>query len=381
MVGGEKIVLHLLPSGVLHDGVACVIAHGVVIDPAVLLKEIDGIAKRMGEIPADKLSISLHAHVILPYHRALDKHRETARGTSAIGTTGRGIGPAYEDKVARRGIRIADLLDRATLVARLSEVLPEKNRMITDWFGGEALSADAIADEYLALGERLRPYCRDTVGVIHGFLDAGGSLLFEGAQGTFLDVDHGTYPFVTSSNTVAGAACTGAGVGPTAIQEVVGIVKAYTTRVGAGCFPTEDLGEPGERLRRVGGEFGATTGRPRRCGWFDAPLIRQAVRVNGITRLALTKLDVLSGLSEIPVCVGYAGGGDGFPADLGTVTPIWEHLPGWTEDLGSARKMADLPAAARDYVARLEVLAGVPIELVSVGPDRDQTIRLGTLFG
>ena len=253
--------------------------------------------------------------------------------------------------------------------------------MITEWFGGESLSPDAIADEYLALGERLRPYCRDTVGVIHGLLEAGGSLLFEGAQGTFLDVDHGTYPFVTSSNTVAGAACTGAGVGPTAIQEVVGIVKAYTTRVGAGCFPTEDLGEPGERLRRVGGEFGATTGRPRRCGWFDAPLIRQAVRVNGITRLALTKLDVLSGLSEIPVCVGYAGGDGGFPADLGTVTPIWEHLPGWSEDLGGARKLADLPATARDYVARLEVLAGVPIELVSVGPDRDQTIRLGTLFG
>jgi adenylosuccinate synthase len=368
-------VLHLLPSGILHPGVTCVIAHGVVIDPRVLVAEIDD----LGGITAEKLGISLNAHVILPWHLAMDRYRETARGAAAIGTTGRGIGPAYEDKVGRRGVRIAELLDRDRLASRVAEILPEKNRMITEWWGGEPLNPEAIVAEYGALGRRLAPYCRDAVRLLHEVLASGRSVLFEGAQGTFLDVDSGTYPYVTSSNTVAGAACTGAGVGPTAIREVVGIAKAYTTRVGAGAFPTEDLGAQGERLRAVGGEFGATTGRPRRCGWFDAALVRQAVRLNGVTRLALTKLDVLTGLERIPVCVRYDG--DGFPQDLESASPVYEEMPGWTEDISACTSLAQLPAACRRYTDRLEELVGVPIELISVGPGREQTITRGDLFG
>jgi adenylosuccinate synthase len=380
VVGGSKVVLHLLPSGILHETAHCVIGHGVVIDPRVLLGEIDGLIAKGMQIPADKLSISLQANVILPYHTALDKAREVARGASAIGTTGRGIGPAYEDKVARRGVRVVDLLDESLLRARVAEVLPEKNRMLVEWYGGEALSIDEIVAAYAAFGARLAPWCRDTVEEVHRLL-ARGSLLFEGAQGTFLDVDQGTYPYVTSSNTVAGAACTGSGVGPSQIDEVVGIAKAYTTRVGAGAFPTEDHGSDGERLRSVGGEFGATTGRPRRCGWFDAPLVRRAVQLNGITRLALTKLDVLSGFSRIPICTAYAGCEAGFPGALDGVSPVWEWMEGWQSDLSDARTLDDLPPPARRYVARLEALVGVPIELVSVGPDRAQTLRIGGLFG
>jgi adenylosuccinate synthase len=380
VVDGDKIVLHLLPSGILHPRVACLIGHGVVIDPGVLLAEIDRLTARGHAITPEKLGISLSAHVILPYHTAVDKARELARGASKIGTTGRGIGPAYEDKVARRGVRIADLVDPDRLAARLADILPEKNHALQAWHGGEPMTAEALHAELAPLGERLRPWARDTVADVHAILRSGGSILFEGAQGTFLDVDHGTYPYVTSSNTVAGAACTGAGVGPTAIHEVVGIAKAYTTRVGSGAFPTEDTGPAGERLRAVGGEFGATTGRPRRCGWFDAALLRQAVRLNGVTRLALTKLDVLTGLERIPVCVGYEGFDATFPAALEDARPVYEELPGWSEPLGGARKLADLPRAARAYVDRLEALVGVPIELVSVGPGREATIAVGGLF-
>ncbi len=370
VVEGEKIVLHLLPSGILHPAVTCLIGHGVVIDPGVLLGEIDRLVARGHAIGAEKLGISLSAHVILPYHNAFDQAREKARGVLKIGTTGRGIGPAYEDKVGRRGVRIADLVNPERLAARLAEILPEKNHTLQGWHGVPTISAEALLEELVPLGERLRPWARDTVAEIHKILARGGSILFEGAQGTFLDVDHGTYPYVTSSNTVAGAACTGAGVGPTVIDEVVGIAKAYTTRVGAGAFPTEDLGEAGERLRSVGAEFGG----------FDAALVRQAVRLNGITRLALTKLDVLTGIPSIPVCVAYRGYDIDFPADLTDADPVWESLPGWTQPLGDARKLSDLPKEARSYVDRLEALVGVPIELVSVGPEREATIAVGGLF-
>ena len=380
VVEGDQIVLHLLPSGILWPDCTCVIGNGVVVDPRVLLSELEELTGRGHNVTPDKLVISRDAHVILPYHVALDGAREAARGDAAIGTTNRGIGPTYEDKVARRGVVIADLLDEQRLRARLQETLPEKNRMLTEWHGAPALELEALVEEYTALGERIRPFVGDVVSLLHRIRSEGGSLLFEGAQGTFLDVDHGTYPYVTSSNTVAGAACAGTGVGPTAIDEVVGIVKAYTTRVGSGEFPTEDLTELGERLRRVGGEFGATTGRPRRCGWFDAPLLRQAARLNGLTRIALTKLDVLSGLDAIPVCVGYEGFDDTFPATLEHAVPIYESVPGWSEDISACRRMADLPEACRAYVQRIEDLVGVPVELVSVGPGREETIVRGDLF-
>jgi adenylosuccinate synthase len=375
VVDGEKIVLHLLPSGILRLSTTCIIGNGVIVDPIVLLEEIE----QLGGRPLARLVVSRQAHVILPFHATLDKLREVQAGSAKIGTTGRGIGPTYEDKVGRRGIRVADLLDRARLRARLDEVLPEKNRMICGWYGGDPFDLDALCDEYVALGERIRPYVADSVDLVHDILGRGGNLLFEGAQGTFLDCDHGTYPFVTSSNTVAGAACAGAGVGPKVIDEVVGIVKAYTTRVGAGPFPTEETGVAGERLRTLGGEFGATTGRPRRCGWFDAPLVRQAARVNGLTRVALMKLDVLSGLPLVPVCVGYFGWSR-YPENLDAAKPIFEYIPGWEGDLTGCRTRADLPPGARQYVDRLEQLIGVPIELVSVGPGREQTIVTGDLF-
>ncbi|MCB9684561.1 MAG: adenylosuccinate synthase [Alphaproteobacteria bacterium] len=381
VVDGSKIVLHLLPSGVLREGCTCVIGNGVVIDPRVLLQEITTLADRGRALNADELVISPHAHVIMPYHLVLDRVREASLGDKRIGTTGRGIGPCYEDKVARRGVWVADLLDADRLRARVEAVLPRKNREICEWYGGEALAVDAIVEEYHALGQRLGAYVRDGTVVLHRILRQGGSVLFEGAQGTFLDVDHGTYPHVTSSNTVAGAACAGSGIGPTAIDEVVGIAKAYTTRVGSGVFPTEMEGPKATEIQTRGAEFGATTGRPRRCGWFDAPLVRQAVRVNGVTRLALTKLDVLSGESEIPVCVAYEGiESDDFPGSLDDARPVWETLPGWSEPLSGCTTLSELPAACLRYVKRLEELVGVPIELVSVGADRRHTILSGDLF-
>ena len=380
VVDGEQMVLHLLPSGVLWPDCVCVVGNGVVVDPNVLLAELEELQARGHEVGGGKLVVSSRAHVILPYHLALDRLREAALGDRKIGTTHRGIGPTYEDKVARRGVIVADLLEPERLRARLAQLLPEKNQMITGWYDQEPLDLDAIVEQYAALGARLAPYVGDAVTLLHRIQRRGGSILFEGAQGTFLDVDHGTYPYVTSSNTVAGAACAGAGVGPTAIDEVVGIAKAYTTRVGTGAFPTEDEGPLGERLRAVGGEFGATTGRARRCGWFDAPMVRQAARVNGLTRIALTKLDVLSGLDEIPVCTGYRGHGDAFPDALDDVEPEYESVPGWSEDIQHCRSMSELPAACLKYVARIEELVGVPVELVSVGPGRSETILRGDLF-
>jgi adenylosuccinate synthase len=379
VVDGEKIVLHLLPSGILHPECVCVIGNGVVVDPEVLLKEIDELRERGHMVSPANLVVSMHAHVIMPYHLALDRLKEEAKGANRIGTTCRGIGPTYEDKVARRGVRVADLCEPACLRERLSVIVPEKNRMITEWYGGEAFDEDELFEHCVQLGERLGRFIGDGVRTLHRVQAAGGSILFEGAQGTFLDVDHGTYPYVTSSNTVAGSACAGTGVGPTSIHEVVGIVKAYTTRVGHGPMPTELSGKDGEHLRSVGREFGATTGRARRCGWFDAVLVRHAARVNGLTRLALMKLDVLTGLDEIPLCVGYRGH-DEYPASLEGVEPIYEMMPGWSEPIGELRSFEELPAACRAYIDRVEELIMVPVELASVGPERAQTMMRGELF-
>ncbi len=376
VVDGRKIVLHLLPSGVLHGRVQCLIGNGVVVDPAVLLQEVDEL-KAHGVSMDGRLWVAGTAHVIGPWHPRLDRAREAALGSSAIGTTNRVIGPAYEDKTARRGLRVLDLVDPARLRVRLTEVLETANRALVEFHGLEPFDVDAVYAALLPLGERIRPWVVDGPAWIERIRRSGGALLFEGAQGTFLDVDHGSYPYVTSSNTVAGAACAGAGVGPSVLHEVVGIAKAYTTRVGGGPFPTEVLGEVGERLRGLGDEFGATTGRPRRCGWFDVALVRRAAVLNGLTRLALTKLDVLSHFDEIPLCVGYEG--DEF--DLAGAVPRWETWPGWRSDLSAVRRLEDLPLAARRYVARIETMVDVPVELVSVGPGRESTIRVGTLLG
>ena len=381
VVKGEKVVFHLIPSGILHSGCVCVIGNGVVVDPKVLLKEIVELQEGAFGFDQRQLMVSLHAHVIMPYHRQLDLLHEQAKGEGRIGTTGRGIGPTYEDKAARRGVRVVDLLDSRRLRDRLDEVLPAKNRMIVEWFGGEALDIEVVHAEYLALGRQLASYAGDTISLLHAIQKRGGSILFEGAQGTYLDIDHGTYPFVTSSNTVAGAACAGSGVGPTAIHEVVGIAKAYTTRVGSGPFPTEVFGPMAEHLRAVGREYGATTGRARRCGWFDAALVRHAALMNGLTSIALTKLDVLSGLERIPVGTGYRGMEE-FPGTLVDIEPVYEELPGWEGDLAGCRSFDELPTACLEYIEKIEELVGVPVDLVSVGPDRRQTIvRQGHLCG
>ncbi|MEN0065535.1 MAG: adenylosuccinate synthase [Myxococcota bacterium] len=381
VVDGEKIVLHLLPSGVLREGCTCVIGNGVVVDLNVLAEEMAQLAARGRTLGPDDLVISPHAHVIMPYHLALDRLREASLGDKRIGTTCRGIGPCYEDKVARRGITMSHLLHPQQFAERLRPILEAKNREIVEWYGGEALDFDAVVSRALAAFEAVSGHIRDSTTVLHRVMRRGGHVLFEGAQGTFLDVDHGTYPHVTSSNTVAGAACAGSGVGPTVIDEVVGVTKAYTTRVGSGVLPSEAEPEAAAHLQKVGHEFGATTGRPRRCGWFDAALVRQAVRLNGVTRLALTKLDTLAGLDEIPVCVGYEGVDDeDFPTSLETARPQMEHLPGWSEALDNVRTVADLPASARQYVEAIEQWVGVPVELVSVGPARKATIRRGDLF-
>ncbi len=379
VVHGVKTVLHLVPSGVLHPATCCVVGNGVVLDPGVLLRELDALAAAGRLVEPGQLLISSRAQVILPWHRELDRLRERALGGGAIGTTGKGIGPCYEDKAARRGLRVGELIDPEQLRAGLERRLPEKNRMIEGWYGGEPLTVEGLVAELAPHAERLAPYVTDTTAVLHQAVREGRRLLFEGAQGTFLDIDHGTYPYVTSSNTVSGAACAGSGVGPTAIDHVVGIAKAYTTRVGWGPFPTECEGPVGERLREVGREFGSTTGRPRRCGWFDAALLRHSAALNGLTHLALTKLDVLSGLSTLRICVGYEGH-EGLPDDLDGARPVYEDMPGWVEDLTACTTYDDLPAAARAYVERLEELIGVRAALISVGPDRSASILRDPLF-
>lgn len=386
VVGDEKVVLHLIPSGILHEGKRCIIGNGVVLDPKVFIEEIKKL-KASGRLMNDScLLLSESLHIIMPYHKKIDIAREANSGDKKIGTTGRGIGPCYEDKIGRRGIRLMDLIDPAVFERRLREALEEKNFILEKLLGDTPCSYDEILEEYQGYAEALRTYVADTALILNKDLAAGKKALFEGAQGTLLDVDHGTYPFVTSSSTCAGGACTGSGVSPRAIDEIIGISKAYVTRVGSGPFPTELLDDTGEQLRKVGGEFGATTGRPRRCGWFDAMVIRYAVRVNGLTGIALTKLDVLSEFDTIKVCTGYICDGktlETLPAALEKFEkcqPVYEELPGWKSDITGARSFDELPEAARSYVRRLEELSGCPIVLVSIGPRRDQTIILRNPF-
>ncbi len=386
VVGNEKVVLHLIPSGVLHEGKRCIIGNGVVLDPEVFIKEITKL-KESGRLKDDScLLLSESLHIIMPYHKRIDIAREAKSGDKKIGTTGRGIGPCYEDKIGRRGIRLMDLLDEAVFARKLKEFLVEKNFLLEKYLGEAPCDFEAIFSEYKGYADILRTYVADTALVLDKDLKAGKKLLFEGAQGTLLDVDHGTYPYVTSSSTCAGGAATGSGVSPRQIHEIIGISKAYVTRVGSGPFPTELLDATGEELRRIGGEFGATTGRPRRCGWFDAMVIRYAVRVNGLTGIALTKLDVLSEFDTIKVCTGYTYNGtaqESLPAALEifeNCQPVYEELPGWKCDITGARSFEELPELARSYVRRLEELAGCPIVMVSVGPRRDQTITLKNPF-
>lgn len=382
VVRGKKLVLHLVPSGILREDTTCVIGNGVVVDPEVLVAELDRLAEGGRIVTPAQLAISTEAHVILPYHRDLDACREEALGSQLIGTTKKGIGPAYEDKVARRGVRVADLLDRDHLRLMLEAALPDKNRQLVGWYGQPPADVDVLLAWAAPLAERLRPHVADTVALLHEACARGDRILFEGAQGTYLDVDHGTYPFVTSSNTVAATAATGSGVGPKDLHAVVGIVKAYTTRVGSGPMPTELTDDVGEGLRSRGGEFGATTGRARRCGWFDAALVAHAARLNGATHLALTKLDVLSGMGPLQISTHYLSC-QGVPASaaaLAAAVPQYEEHPGWDEDLTAARRWEDLPANCRSYVDRIEALCGVPVALVSVGPGRDQVIARDPLF-
>ena len=376
VVDGRKLVLHLIPSGVLQSDVRCIIGNGVVVDPEVLIQELDNLAANEEEPGADKLMISSGAHVIMPYHQRIDGGREDALGGEKIGTTRKGIGPAYEDKVGRRGIRMSEFVDSDALKARLEMCLPEKNRILQEWFDHPALSVDELMSWAEPLAQRLRPRVCDTVNLLHNAVTKGESILFEGAQGTFLDVDHGSYPYVTSSTTLASGACAGSGVGPGAIDQVIGIAKAYTTRVGSGPFPTELTGPRGQELREKGSEFGATTGRPRRCGWFDVPLVRRAVQLNGVTHIVLTKLDILGGIKELEVATHYAGDLP-FPTDaekLENAQPVTQKLPGWESDLQDCQSYEDLPANCRAYVEQLEAWIGVPIPILSIGPGRDQII-------
>ncbi len=384
VIGEESYALHLLPTGVLSRNAIPVIGNGVVIDPAVLISEIDGLEAR--GVSCDRLLISASAHLIMPHHIALDKVTERHLGHSRIGTTGRGIGPTYADKVARVGIRMQDLFDPGILGQKLELVLREKNQVLTKVYNRRGIDAEAVAAEYLAYGERLGGYLADTGLVLHQALEQGKVLLLEGAQATMLDVDHGTYPFVTSSSPTAGGACAGSGLGPTRITKVIGILKAYTTRVGAGPFPTEQTGAEGEWLRKAGGEFGVTTGRARRTGWFDAVIARYSSRVNGITDYFITKLDVLSGLDKVPVCVSYEVDGarrDEIPmtqTEFHHAKPVYEYLDGWREDISDASTLDDLPRNARAYLMALQDMIGAPVCAVGVGPRRDQTLELRPLI-
>ena len=387
VVKGQQTILHLIPSGILHAGKICMIGNGVVVDPQVLIEELDNLSSR-GLLPAStRLFVSERAHIIMPYHRCLDAARESHNMGKKIGTTGRGIGPAYEDKIARVGIRVCDLLDQEVFRELLKRNVEEKNFYLTKLFGENPVDGEAICEEYTAYAERLRPYAADCSLLMQREIAKGRKVLFEGAQGSHLDVDHGTFPYVTSSNTVAGNACCGSGAGPTTVRSVIGICKAYTTRVGEGPFPTELLDETGAKLQHVGQEFGATTGRKRRCGWLDMVLVRHAVRVSGITGLALTKLDVLTGIDKLKICTGYrteeAEFTESVPANLRLLSrthPVYEEMDGWTEDIRGARRIEELPRNTRRYIERIEALAGVGMALVSVGPDREETIALDNPF-
>jgi len=387
VVGGEKFIFHLIPSGILHPGTQCLIGNGVVLDPEVLLLEIDRLTGRCYGVGPENLRLSERTQVIMPYHQRLDVVREERKGPGKIGTTGRGIGPCYEDKVGRRGIRVADLVDPDALKARLTEVLPEKNFYLEKFLGAQPFTLEEILPKYVEMGARLKPLVANVSVLINEAVKEGKNILFEGAQGTHLDIDHGTYPFVTSSNPVAGGVCTGAGVGPGQLHQVMGIVKAYTTRVGGGPFPTECLDAVGDHLVECGVEFGSTTGRRRRCGWLDTVVLKDAARLNGLTGLAITKLDVLTTLDPLKICVAYEVEGvlrDTMPGtirELERCRPVFEELPGWREDLRGVRVFEELPRATKNYLKRLEELAGVPIQIVSVGPDREETIVIDNPFG
>jgi adenylosuccinate synthase len=379
VIGGKKTVLHLIPSGVLRDGVACYIGNGVVLSPQALLEELDTL-ENMGVNVAPRLFISEACPIIMPHHVALDRAREAAKGAGKIGTTGRGIGPAYEDKVARRGIRLQDLFHRERFAAKLGEVLDFHNFVLKHYFKTDIVDFNKTLDETLACGERIKPMVADVPRMLYEAQQSGKNLLFEGAQGTLLDIDHGTYPFVTSSNCVAGAAAAGSGVGPQALHYVLGITKAYTTRVGSGPFPTELEDDTGKYLATRGNEFGATTGRPRRCGWFDAAALKRAIQINGVSGLCVMKLDVMDGMERVQLGVGYKMNGvarDILPFGgelLAQCEPVYEEMSGWSESTVGITQFEKLPKAAQNYLNRMQEVCGVPIDIVSTGPDREQTI-------
>lgn len=379
VIGDEQYILHLIPSGILRDGVDCVIGNGVVIDPQALLEEIKFLEDH-NFVVKGRLFISHNAHLIMPYHKIIDSLNEA--GDNKIGTTGRGIGPCYIDKCARSGIRIVDLLDKVELEKKIRTNIEEKNRLIKNFYNSEELDAEKIVEEYLAFNESIGQYITDVPAYLDNAIKNGKSVLMEGAQGALLDIDHGTYPYVTSSNPTSGGACIGVGIPPTQISSVFGIVKAYTTRVGLGPFPTEMHGDEGEELRQWGAEFGATTGRPRRCGWYDSFLLNYSRMINGIERVAITKLDVLSNMDEIKVCIGYEIDGkrlETFPtttSQLEKIVPIYETLPGWKTDITDIRSYDDLPTEAKNYLSFIAEHSGFEISIISVGPKRDQTIEL-----
>ena len=381
VIGGEKTVLHLIPSGILREGVKCLIGNGVVLSPEALLKEMRELEEK-GVPVRDRLRLSPACPLILPYHVALDQARELARGDAKIGTTGRGIGPAYEDKVARRGLRLGDMFNTERFADKLKEVMEYHNFALTEYYKVEAVDYQTTLEEALQMAQELKPLVEDVTSTLHQYREDGANILFEGAQGSLLDIDHGTYPFVTSSNTTAGGTATGSGFGPLYLDYVLGITKAYTTRVGSGPFPTELHDDIGAHLAKQGHEFGATTGRARRCGWFDGVALRQAVRINSVTGLCLTKLDVLDGLDTVKVCVDYkdaAGNSIAAPfdcEDYGDITPIYEDMPGWSESTVGVKSLDELPDNARDYIKKIESIVGVPIDIISTGPDRVETIVL-----
>ncbi|MCU0575717.1 MAG: adenylosuccinate synthase [Desulfobacterota bacterium] len=384
VVGEKKVVLHLIPSGILHPGKLCVIGSGVVLDPEILLEEIDALKEKGYEVSPDTVAISDRTHVIMPYHRIIDTARDCTQG---IGTTGRGIGPAYEDKARRVGIRVVDLINETYLQKKLDAAFEEKQEYVTRMLKLKPLDKDRMYEKLARMGARIKPYVRDVSVLLDAMMKQGKHLLFEGAQGANLDMDHGTYPYVTSSNTVAGQACVGSGIGPTAIDAVLGICKAYTTRVGGGPFPTELNDETGERLRAFGGEYGATTGRPRRCGWLDLVALRHSIRLSAISHLAITKLDVLSGFETIKVAVAYRSNGkilENMPANLDMYTDlelVYDELPGWEEPLNDIKAFGDLPENCKAYLSYIEGKLGVKAAIVSVGPKREETIVLKNLFG
>jgi adenylosuccinate synthase len=379
VIEGKKTILHLIPSGILRAGVRCLIGNGVVLSPAALLEEM-AMLQDSGVPARERLGISESCPLILPYHIALDRAREVARGNKAIGTTGRGIGPAYEDKVSRRGLRLGELLDPDHFKERLREVMEYHNFALQHYFRTETVDYQQVLDEALAQGKQIAPLIEDVPGTLHRLREEGGSIMFEGAQGALLDIDHGTYPYVTSSTTTAGGAASGSGVGPRALDYVLGIVKAYTTRVGAGPFPTELFDADGERLGEKGHEFGATTGRRRRCGWLDLVALRRSLQINSVTGMCITKLDVLDGMEKVKICVAYRL--DGREIDVppvgadrfGKCTPVFIEMPGWNESTVGVKSLNELPQGARDYLDKVEALCGVPIDIISTGPEREETI-------